>query len=117
MIVWGGGTPGLLDTGGRYDPAADSWMPTAVDSATPGARILHSAVWTGTEMIVWGGGDGQVPERSGARYDPASDSWIPMAVPSTEARFDHTAIWTGSAMIVWGGWLSPGVSLDSGALY
>ena len=32
-------------------------MPTGGVNA-PTARSLHTAVWTGTEMIVWGGYDG-----------------------------------------------------------
>ena len=55
MIVWGGnGTGGDLNTGGRYNPSTDSWVATTTTGA-PDARVLHTAVWTGTEMIVWGG--------------------------------------------------------------
>jgi hypothetical protein len=32
----------------------DSWTATTTTNA-PGARSSHTAVWTGTEMIVWGG--------------------------------------------------------------
>ena len=55
MIVWGGnGVNGNLMTGGRYDPGADSWIATSTINA-PSARSYHTAVWTGSEMIVWGG--------------------------------------------------------------
>ena len=65
-IVWGG-NDGVtdLDTGGHYDPVADTWAPTATVGA-PGPRRFHTVVWTGTEMIVWGG-EGH---RSGGRYRP-----------------------------------------------
>ena len=61
LIVWGGvnaaGT--ALDTGGRYNPTTDSWASSSLVNATgtnvPSARQLHTAVWTGTTMIVWGG--------------------------------------------------------------
>jgi len=58
MIVWGG--HGSLDlgyyfnSGGRYDPGSDSWTPTSTVNA-PDGRYRHTAVWTGNEMIVWGG--------------------------------------------------------------
>jgi hypothetical protein len=53
MIVWGGrGASGYLADGGAYDPAANTW--TAVPAITT-ARTSHTAVWTGTAMIVWGG--------------------------------------------------------------
>ena len=34
---------------------SDTWTPTPIDAATPSARRDHAAVWTGSEMIVWGG--------------------------------------------------------------
>ncbi|PYK63550.1 MAG: hypothetical protein DME50_17330, partial [Verrucomicrobia bacterium] len=43
-----------LNTGGRYDPATDTWAATNLNNAPP-ARDFHTAVWTGTEMIIWGG--------------------------------------------------------------
>ena len=53
MIVWGGyGNSGNVNTGGRYNPATDSWTSTSTTNA-PEARYLHTAVWTGSEMIVW----------------------------------------------------------------
>ena len=55
MIVWGGvGNGSYLNTGGRYNPSTDSWTATSTTNA-PAARFLHTAVWTGSEMIVWGG--------------------------------------------------------------
>ena len=57
MNVWGGFVDGsVLNTGGRYDPATNSWMATSMTNA-PSARFGHTAVWTGSEMIVWGGFD------------------------------------------------------------
>jgi hypothetical protein len=111
MIVWGGDDGSIWNTGGRYNPAANggvgSW--TAVDTAgAPSARDLPAVVWTGSEMIVWGGGDANGALPDGGRYNPASDSWtaINAATPSRfapAARYFHTAVWTGSEMIVWGG--------------
>jgi hypothetical protein len=38
---------------GASDPqCSDEW--TATSTATPWGRNLHTAVWTGSEMIVWG---------------------------------------------------------------
>jgi hypothetical protein len=55
MIVWGGSGYGVGNTGGRYDPAGDSWDATSTELGVPRGRDGHSAVWSGTEMIVWGG--------------------------------------------------------------
>ena len=56
MIVWGGmGNDDVIGTGARYEPAGDTWSPISVEANTPSARGRHAAVWTGSEMIVWGG--------------------------------------------------------------
>jgi hypothetical protein len=71
MILWGGvvSGPTFLNTGGRYDPGADSWTATNTISA-PEARAGHTAVWTGSEMIVWGGQSDNSPFllNTGGRY-------------------------------------------------
>jgi len=105
MIVWGG-NQGLggphFNTGGRYNPSTDSWAATSTTGAST-ARESHTAVWTGTEMIVWGGYDG-VDLNTGGRYNPSTDSWIATSTTNSPlARRGHTAVWTGSEMIVWGG--------------
>ena len=41
-------------SGGCID---DTWTPTTLTNA-PSPRYCHTAVWTGSEMIVWGGDDG-----------------------------------------------------------
>ena len=88
MIVWGG-TRRLQRTwndGGRYDPAADSW--TAVSpTGAPTPRANHTAVWTGSEMIVWGGSSGASFLNDGGRYHPAANTWTaPSATGAPAAR-------------------------------
>src|SRR5438093_12394751 len=83
----------------------------------PDARAAHTAVWTGSEMIVWGGDDENSLEiNTGGRYNPSTDSWT--ATSTTNApepsQFAYTAVWTGSEMIVWGG---NGGSLSAGGRY
>ena len=39
-----------LSTGGRYYPSTDSWTPPALPARPP--PNCHTAVWTGSEMIV-----------------------------------------------------------------
>ena len=66
---------------------------------------LHTAVWTGSEMIVWGGVDSGSYLNTGGRYNPGTDSWTATSTTSAPAApILHTAVWTGSEMIVWGGW-------------
>jgi hypothetical protein len=66
MIVWGGGSDTLKNTGAFYDPAADEWTPTPTLDA-PSPRFYHTAVWTGSQMIVWGGSNLSA-RLSGGRY-------------------------------------------------
>ncbi len=122
MIVWGGentGSGGLgggtsFSSGGRYDPRFDSWVPTA--TITP-ARRRHSAVWSGKEMIVWGGYTTSGDAQTGQRYVPGTDTWTATNTTNApSAREQHTAVWTGTRMIVWGGYA--GVSyLSTGGSY
>ncbi len=81
----------------------DTWTPTSTANA-PAGRYHHTAVWTGSEMITWGGlGQGD-PFNTGGIYNPSTDSWAATSTTGApDGRFDHTAVWTGSEMIVWGG--------------
>jgi hypothetical protein len=68
MIVWGGASADLSippNAGGLYIPASDSWLPISMGANSPASRYYHTAVWTGTEMIVWGGEPGTA---TGGRY-------------------------------------------------
>jgi len=93
----------------------DSWTPT---SSAPDARESHTAVWTGSEMIIWGGSQGfEQVLNTGGRYNPSMDSWTATSVTNApDARADHTAVWTGSEMIVWGGF-DGSLRLNTGARY
>src|SRR5437867_11501745 len=100
MIVWGGfDSTGQvpLNTGGRYDPAHDSWSPTSVGANVPSARAWHTAVATSTEMIVWGGeSHNAFGEDTGGRYNPSTDTWLGTAITAPSVRQHHKAVWTGS---------------------
>jgi hypothetical protein len=112
MIVWGGlcsgaGCPssGPFDDGAIYDPALDTWTPVSTAGGSPSPRHAHTAVWTGSEMIVWGGNDTVNYLDTGGRYDPVAQAWAALPVPTGLcARSAHVAVWTGTEMIVWGGY-------------
>jgi dockerin type I repeat protein len=118
MIVWGGNdSSNYFNTGGRYNPSADSWTATNTTNA-PLGRHFHKAVWSGSEMIVWAGTDSSFnPFNTGGRYNSGTDSWI--ATDTTNApsgRYGHTAVWIGGEMIVWGGY-GFGIYSNTGARY
>src|SRR5262245_13469839 len=95
MLVWGGWTSSSEPVAGsdfyyrtitdlpgeRYQPGVGSQVLSTVDAPTP--TVGGVVVWTGNEMIVWGGsyyveGVGPYEVDTGARYDPAADHWTPM---------------------------------------
>jgi N-acetylneuraminic acid mutarotase len=95
----------------------DTWTPTSITNA-PIGRTADTAVWTGTEMIVWGGRDAfNNYFNTGGRYNPSTDSWTATNTTNApSARGFHTAAWTGSEMIIWGGADSNGF-LNTGGRY
>jgi len=134
LLVWGGGVEGpksgtrSFDDGASYDPTTGAWTPMA--QAPIEARSQHTGVWTGSELLIWGGVDlcrtlvggssfpcelftvpGEEEEISesaklladGAAYDPASNRWTAMAPAPLKPRVGHVAVWTGREMLVWGG--------------
>ncbi|MGH8101680.1 MAG: Kelch repeat-containing protein, partial [Chthoniobacterales bacterium] len=122
MIVWGGaffdGSGGhYLNTGGRYNPSTDTWTATSITNA-PSARTVHTAVWSGSEMIVWGGTDGMNIFNTGGRYNSSTDTWATTSTTSAPSgRYGHTAVWTGSEMIVWGGGSPDSSIFNTGGRY
>ncbi|UQA57988.1 hypothetical protein [Polyangium aurulentum] len=95
-----------------------AWAPLPLEGA-PAARINHSAVWTGSKMILWGGeiGGADPLTSTGALYDPASRTWKPTSTAGAPApRHSHRAVWTGSKMLVWGGYAAGGF-VGAGGIY
>jgi hypothetical protein len=114
MIVWGGLDSTNVDffgnqtfffhnSGKRYNPASNTWINITTTGA-PSARARAPAVWTGTNMVVWGGNDGAVGVNDGGRYNPVSNTWSPVsAVNAPVADFYTTRIfWTGTYAIILG---------------
>lgn len=119
MIIWGGytnGMPTATSAGAIYDPETQSWKATS-EMGAPTARHSHTAVWTGSKMIVWGGYSNNGLAQGGGAYDPESDSWTALQTSGEpSARVDHSAVWTGKSMIIWGG-RSDTQPTNSGAIY
>jgi hypothetical protein len=91
----------------------DTWTAT---TGPPNGRYDHTAVWTGTEMIIWGGG--AVGMNTGGRYNPITDTWIATSTTNApSARSSHTAVWTGTEMIVWGGEVNYPTVINTGGRY
>lgn len=74
-------------------------------TGAPSARVDHSAVWTGSRMLVWGGQNyGGYRPKDGGSYDPETNSWVPIpADGAPSGREGFMPIWTGSRLLVVGG--------------
>jgi N-acetylneuraminic acid mutarotase len=95
----------------------DYWTATTTTGA-PSGRDFHTAVWTGSRMIAWGGQGGSGYLNDGGQYDPVANTWTATTTAGAPSiRADHTAVWTGSKMIVWGGLGSTGGYLNDGGQY
>jgi hypothetical protein len=114
MVVWGGwnDTNGYITSGGVYSPtAAVSWTATAAAPGSMHGRIDHTAIWTGSEVIIWGGhwynavSNTNIYLYDGGIYDPALNSWTPITPTlSPVSRSGHAALWTDEWMVVCGGY-------------
>ena len=108
MIIFGGndGTFMPFKDGAAYDPAADSWRSLAAFPTALAGRERHAAVWTGSEMIIWGGlDDTGAGMFDGAVYNPVADSWNSMSTTNAPQVWAHQSavLWTGTDLFVWGG--------------
>lgn len=83
-IVWGGHDPRpgresqVYGDGLRIDPVRGE-VRTISSRLAPVARYddgSGAAVWTGREMVIWGGRDGSGMLGDGAAYVPALDVWV-----------------------------------------
>jgi hypothetical protein len=110
-------TIGLAAAGGAQIPVMDVTEPRPIAeryvSSPDWAHLAPppfenrwpaASVWTGSEVIVFGGGPvgagGQAYD-DGARYDPARDEWRVMPpIPITVAG-EPSWVWTGTELMVW----------------
>jgi hypothetical protein len=102
-----------------YNPATNRWrhLPAMGDTG----RTVHSAIWTGQQLLVWGGRtfrDGAwTTPRTGVVYDPAANRWSAMPRSPLRGRTNHVAAWTGSQLLIWGGSTVTGGPATDGAAY
>ncbi len=88
--------------------ASGEWRAMAPSPLSP--RFDYSAVWTGDELVVWGGIDPQGNAlSSGAAYDPTTDTWRRIARFTGNAVQVRGGIRTGNS--------SPGVWAGSEAIF
>jgi hypothetical protein len=61
-------------------------------------------VWTGDELVVWGGTNADGCLGNGAAYRPTDNTWRTLAAAPISPRADFASVWTGEELIVWSGY-------------
>ena len=99
--------------------APKGWQDIAPAPTTFYGRQYHAAVWTGSEMIVYGGYSSLGGySADAAAYSVATDTWRTLPASAITGRQYTTAVWTGTQMLVWGGYGTPSpYSKADGAAY
>jgi len=103
MLTWG-------QTDAAYNPATNQWRRLP----EPPVRGSLITVWTGRQVLTWGGGCCDTAVGGGAAYDPVLDSWQPIPAGPLAARIAPGA-WTGTELIVIGGNDFHGLLTDAAA--
>jgi hypothetical protein len=87
-------------------PARGAWHALARSPLGPRAGI--NPVWTGTEVLVWGGNRGMLFLQDGAAYNPSTQSWRSLT-PNQWAFPSTISVWAGDRFVV--------LAKNSGATY
>jgi hypothetical protein len=112
LIVWGGMDRDrrVHADGAAFDPAAGRWRP--LPPAPQAQQLLQGrgeAVWTGRELLIWGGlaaddnarADEAMRPAHGLAYDPARRAWRRLpAAPRSLPASAGPALWTGRELLV-----------------
>ena len=80
-----------------YDPRTNVWrrLPQPKGGAPNGV-----VVWTGRELISWGGGCCGDASRSGVAYDPATNRWSALPASPLAPSQSPSGVWTGRELVI-----------------
>ncbi|MPZ87706.1 MAG: hypothetical protein GEU81_06440 [Nitriliruptorales bacterium] len=119
LLLWGGAFDDgferrtFLADGAALD-AGNAW--SGLPEAPLSARTGHAAVWTGSELLIWGGEGSAGFFADGAAYDPATGTWRSLPEAPLSPRAGIAAVWTGDALLLVGG-RDNGGPLSDGAAF
>ncbi|MCU1449587.1 MAG: putative Tat (twin-arginine translocation) pathway signal sequence [Acidimicrobiales bacterium] len=99
-------TTGVTPTTAAAPPGQTHWVPLA--KAPIAGRISAGSVWTGRELLIFGGvgrTGAPTPLADGAAYQPSSHSWRRIAPPPAGVLGDvgTGSAWTGKVAVFWAG--------------
>jgi hypothetical protein len=93
-----------------YNYSANTW--DSINTAqSPSVRYNHKAVWTGSEVVIFGGSSVESPVsgtdylNTGARYSPTVNQWasLPAILTSFPGRKKFAMVATTNGVLIWGG--------------
>jgi Kelch motif len=113
FALTGGGERTARPTMPLAVPGSAGW--TRLPGAPIAPRSEYGAVWTGKEMIVWGGYS-NTTHGDGAAYDPETRAWTKIAAGPLAGQDLPVAVWTGKDMLIFGG-SGPSGASSEGAAY
>jgi hypothetical protein len=95
------GEPAVFD-GAAYSPATDTWRTMAegpVPAAGAPTQVIPVGVWTGSELVVWGGWGSPIA----AAYDPVTDRWRDLPPgPLADRQEQAMVVWDGRVGVLGG---------------
>jgi hypothetical protein len=102
MAVWVGNSPQGPAAAATFNPRNNAWR--RLPSGPLGVREGSASVWTGSELLVFGGHTGGVARPTGAALDPLRRSWrqLPGLASVGALGVAHSAVWNGREAFVAG---------------
>jgi hypothetical protein len=122
--VWTGEELVLWQEGLALDPDTGTWR--SLTPPPPPRRAFPATVWTGTQIVVWGGCDASLPQcddfargllSDGALYDVAADRWRPMADSPLAPGVHPTGVLADGELLLYAGGSSPDAQGAQAASY
>jgi N-acetylneuraminic acid mutarotase len=105
VILWG-------ITNEAYNPATNSWRALPRHKGDDPVGAGSGVVWTGSQMIGFGGGVSGWAHTALGAYLPSTDSWRPIPSGPLSERLGAAVAWTGTEMVVAGGGPPPAAYSD-----
>lgn len=108
--VWTGTEMLIYREALAFDPASGEWR--SIVSPPGPERLFEVTIWTGTELVVWGGCDASILQcddlgrgifTDGIAYDPPADEWRELAPSPLVPGIHPKGVWTGSEVLIYAG--------------